>query len=64
MNNNDVKLLGNIFGSHFGTSYAENVWDKNYICPTLMTMAGGCRQPIIVEEDYNGKCSKTIRVHG
>lgn len=26
-----------------------NVWDKEYICPTLTTMAGGNREPMIVE---------------
>ena len=37
----DIKRLGNILGSQFGTGYASNVWDKNYISPTLMTMTGG-----------------------
>jgi DNA (cytosine-5)-methyltransferase 1 len=41
--------LGNIYGEQFGTGYAGNVWDTNGISPTLMTMQGGNRQPLIVE---------------
>jgi hypothetical protein len=26
--------IGNIYGSHFGTGYAGNVWDKDSVCPT------------------------------
>ena len=43
--------IGNIYGEQFGTGYAGNVWDKNSISPTLMTMQGGNRQPIIVEAE-------------
>ena len=39
--------LGNVYGEQFGTGYAGNVWDKNAMCPTLMTMQGGGRQPHI-----------------
>lgn len=46
----DIKRLGNILGFQFGTGYAGNVWDKNYISPTLMTMTGGYRQPMIITE--------------
>ena len=42
--------LGNIYGEHIGTGYAGNVWDKDSICPTLMTMQGGNRQPMVIEE--------------
>lgn len=45
----EVKHLGNIYGDNFGTGYAGNVWDKNHLCPTLMNMQGGCRQPMIVD---------------
>ena len=49
-------LLGNVYGSQFGTGYAGNVWDKNYYCPTLRTMKGGGNQPmIIVKEETNEK---------
>ena len=43
--------LGNIYGEQFGTGYAGNVWDKDSICPTLMTMQGGNRQPMVTVED-------------
>lgn len=46
---NESKLLGNIYGEKTGTGYAGNVWDKNGLAPTLMTMQGGNRQPCIVE---------------
>lgn len=41
--------IGNIYGEQFGTGYAGNVWDKDCISPTLMTMQGGNRQPMITE---------------
>ena len=43
--------LGNIYGEKFGTGYAGNVWDKEAIYPTLMTMQGGNRQPMITVEE-------------
>lgn len=42
--------LGNIYGEKFGTGYARNVWDKECISPTLMTMQGGNRQPLVIDE--------------
>lgn len=43
------RRLGNIFGFD-GGNYAGNVYDKNYMCPTLNTMQGGCKQPMIIED--------------
>ena len=40
--------IGNIFG-FTGGNYAGNVWDKDHLSPTLNTMQGGCKQPMIVE---------------
>lgn len=40
--------LGNVYGEQFGTGYAGNVWDKEAISPTLMTMQGSGRQPHIM----------------
>lgn len=40
---------GNIYGSEFGTGYAGNVWNADYISPSLMTMQGGGREPMIVQ---------------
>lgn len=49
----NIKRIGNIYGSQFGTGYAGNIWDKDYICPTLMTMQGGRREPLIVVKNGN-----------
>jgi len=46
--------LGNIYGEQFGTGYAGNVWDKDGISPTIMTMQGGGRQPHIIDEGVHG----------
>lgn len=47
--------LGNIYGENCGTGFAGNVWDKEAISPTLMTMQGGNRQPMIVVKTNNSK---------
>jgi DNA (cytosine-5)-methyltransferase 1 len=54
LESNECKRLGNIYGEEFGTGYAGNVWDKDCISPTLMTMQGGGRQPHILEENSDG----------
>lgn len=41
--------IGNIYGEDKGAGYAGNVWDTNTISPTLTTMEGGNRQPMITE---------------
>ena len=40
--------LGNIFG-FTGGNYAGTVYDQNFMCPTLNTMQGGCKQPMIID---------------
>ena len=45
--------LGNVYGKQFGTGYAGNVWDENGICPALMTMQGGGRQPHVIDRKVN-----------
>ncbi|WP_286910716.1 DNA cytosine methyltransferase [Clostridium sp. UBA1652] len=47
---NSPTRIGNIYGEQFGTGYAGNVWDKEAICPTLMTMQGGGRQPMVMTD--------------
>lgn len=42
--------LGNIYNEKAGLGFAGNVWDKNGLCPTLTTMQGGGREPMIIEE--------------
>ena len=41
--------IGNIFGDDKGTGFADNVWDKDHLSPTLNTMQGGYKQPMILE---------------
>lgn len=43
-----VKPLGNIFG-YTGGNYSGNVYDTLGLSPTLNTMQGGNKQPMIVE---------------
>ena len=47
--------LGNIYGEKFGTGYAGSVWDKECISPTLMTMQGGNRQPLVTVREATKK---------
>ena len=44
----EVNRLGNIYGEDKGTGYAGNVWDDKGLCPTITTMQGGNREPMIV----------------
>ena len=48
--NGKVKRLFNIYGDNRGTGFAGNVWDVNGICPTLTTMGGGNREPLIITD--------------
>lgn len=43
-----VKQLGNIFG-YTGGNYSGNVYDSHALSPTLNTMQGGNKQPMIIE---------------
>lgn len=43
--------IGNLYGPQFGTGMAGNVWSKRGIAPALMTMQGGGREPMIIEQD-------------
>lgn len=47
--------LGNIYGEDKGPGYAGNVWDKNAIAPTLMTMQGGNRQPMNIDDLFHSR---------
>lgn len=38
---NSIVRLGNIYNSKYGTGFAGNVWDKNYVSPTITTAQGG-----------------------
>ena len=55
--------LGNIYGNDKGSGFAGNVYDKNAISPTLMTMNGGNSQPMIVSDSIHKiDIPQTIRV--
>ena len=43
------KRLGNLWGMT-GGNYAGNVYDKNYLAPTILTCSGGSREPMIITE--------------
>lgn len=45
-----IKRIGNLYGDNRGTGFAGNIWDKRYISPTLTTMSGGNREPMIMVE--------------
>ena len=46
----EQRRLENLYGDDRGTGFAGNVWDKNYISPSLTTMQGGMREPMIVDK--------------
>lgn len=46
----DIKCYGNLYGGRPGGNYAGNVYDVESISPTLTTMSGGNRQPMILEK--------------
>lgn len=45
----EVNRIGNIYGENKGTGFAGNVWDKNGLSPTITTMQGGMREPMIID---------------
>lgn len=59
---NDIKAirLFNIYG-FTGMNYAGNVWDLDGLSPALLTMTGGNRQPLIIDENGGNKMGK-IRI--
>lgn len=43
-----AKRIGNLYGEHYGTGFSGNVWDREQLSPTITTMQGGNREPMIV----------------
>lgn len=37
--------IGNIYSPNRGTGFAGNIWDKDFICPTITTCGGGIENP-------------------
>lgn len=53
---NREKKIGNLFGAT-GGNYAGNVYDRNYLAPTINTCGGGNREPmIVIYEEEKRKC--------
>lgn len=46
----DVKQIGNVREKENGwkNPQAGRVYDMRGLCPTLNTMQGGCRQPLVI----------------
>lgn len=53
------RFLGSLFGK--GPGFAGAVWDKNDIAPTLTTMQGGLREPLIIEDFYYDVYNKRVK---
>ena len=51
--------LFNIYGEGRGTGFAGNVWDTEGLAPTISTMGGGNREPLIMES-YEYKTCQDI----
>lgn len=45
------KRLGNIYGEDRGTGFAGNVWDKEFISPSITTSQGGRREPMVIDKN-------------
>ena len=60
MNIQPIRLF-NIYGENKGTGFAGNVWDVNTISPTLTTMGGGNRQPLILTKGGNTEVKVDIQ---
>lgn len=60
MNDIKPKRLGNLYGEDKGTSFAGNLWATDVISPTLTSMQGGLRQPLIIEDFYS---NRDIRIY-
>ena len=45
------KRLGNIYGEDRGTGFSGNVWDKEFISPSITTSQGGRREPMVIDKN-------------
>ena len=57
----ETKRLFNIYGPNRGTGFAGNVWSVHHVSPTLTTMGGGNREPIILTDMENIKKSGELQ---
>ena len=54
--------LGGVFDDEKGKHQAGSVWDKDGLAPTLDTMQGGWRQPMILEDKIIGSTQKNAYI--
>ena len=52
--------LGNVYSDKAGRGFAGNVWDKEKVSPTLTTMQGGGRQPMVVDNGFYNQAIETM----
>lgn len=55
----EVESLGNIYKDNWSTGFPGNVWNKEKLCPTLTTMQGGGREPMILESVKLGNAANS-----
>ena len=56
-----VIKLGNIYG-FTGGNFSGNVYSAKGIAPTLNTMQGGNKQPLIIVENHKKRMDKIIHI--
>ena len=56
--------IGNIYGDNRGTGFAGNIWDKDFISPTVTTCGGGNREPMIMEIFYENGYNNMSELQG
>ncbi len=49
--NTKVIMLFNLLGQKTGTGFAYSVFSQYGLAPTITTMEGGGRQPMIIEDE-------------
>lgn len=54
MAENKPKRIGNLYGEDRGTGFARNVYDKEFISPSITTSQGGQREPMVIETKQLG----------
>ena len=57
-----TKRLGGMFDTETKKRQAGAIWDKSYLSPTIDTMQGGFRQPLVFQEKNNETDKGIIKV--
>ena len=57
----EPRRIGGLFDTEKSKHQVGSVWDKEYIAPTIDTMQGGYRQPLITEDKNVGFVEKHYR---